>query len=303
MKKVSARKVIITSFLVDVVDVSLNLTIAILTGSVVMLAEMLQGLADLTATGFLLIGLKTSSRPADKKHPFGHGRELYFWTLLSALLMLVVTSTLSFNFGLQRFTHPKLIDNAYLTYIALFIAISTNGYALSLSVNRLLKGHPGTKILDRFFQSSRVETKTTFILDLMGTVSALLGLIALLLYGITGNAQFDGLGAMIIGASLAILSFFLVLSVKDYIIGRSASVSVQHRIIQAALKTPEVHDVLDLKTLHIGQSNLLVNLEVHLKNDLTTDEIEKLMDKIKAAIQKEVPAIQHIQIELETPSR
>ncbi|KKR74572.1 MAG: Cation diffusion facilitator family transporter, partial [Candidatus Curtissbacteria bacterium GW2011_GWD1_40_8] len=105
MKKatISAKKVLVTSFLVDLLDIAMNLAVAIITGSVVMLAELLQGIADLTAAGFLLIGLKRSEIPADKTYPFGHGREMYFWTLLSSDVMLAVTAGLSFYFGFRRF--------------------------------------------------------------------------------------------------------------------------------------------------------------------------------------------------------
>lgn len=301
MERVSAKKVLVTTFLVDVLDIVLNLVVAIVTGSVVMFAEMLQGVADLTSAGFLLIGLKRSSQPPDRTHPFGYGREMYFWTLLASLLMLVVTSGLSFYFGFQRFLEPEPIRNIFLAYIALTIAFVSNIYGFSLSFKRLLKGQKSSKILSRFFKSSRVETKTALILDLMGTGSASLGLVSLLLYNLTGNYRYDGLGAMMIGISLGFLSIFLVINIKDFLIGKSASIGTQEKIIRVTKEIREVRDVLDLKTIYVGPGDLLVNLEVHLEDNLTTDEIEKLIDKIKERIQKEIPYIQHIQVELETP--
>lgn len=302
MKPITARKVLITSFLVDLLDVVLNLVIAVLTGSVVMIAEALQGGADLLAAGFLIIGLARSNAPPDKLHPFGHGRELYFWTLLSSLVMLTITASFSFYLGLQRFLEPEKIENLYLAYLVLMIAILTNGYALSLSFKRLTKGHSPYSILSRFFRTSYIETKTAFILDLMGSSSAFLGLVALIIYGLTGNLRFDGIGAMLIGTSLAGLSFLLLLNIKEFLIGKSASSKTESKIRRAALKTPEVKEVLDLKTLHIGPEKLLINMEVHLEDDLTTDQIEKLIDKIKSQVQKEVPQVHHIQVELETPN-
>src|SRR5687768_2919413 len=106
---VSAQKVVLTSVFVDLVDVILNIAVAIFTGSVVMLAEALQGAADLLAAGLIFIGLRRARKKADSEHQFGHGKELYFWTLISAVVMFTLTSGLSIYFGFQRFTHPEPI--------------------------------------------------------------------------------------------------------------------------------------------------------------------------------------------------
>lgn len=302
MKSVpSASKVIITSFLVDLLDVLTNLTVAILSGSVVMIAETLQGLADLAAAGFLLIGLIRSGKPSDKKHPFGYGLELYFWTMLASVLILGVTSTLSIYFGWQRFINPMPIQNIFLAFIILIFSIMTNGYALSLSARRLLKGKSIFLIRRIFVSSSLIETKTAFVLDLMGTLAAVFGLMALAFYQISGNLLFDGLGAMAIGGLLAIFGVLLIVPIRELIIGQSASNKVEDHIRRAAMVQPEVKKVLDLKTLHIGSEKLLVNLEVNLKRNLTTLDIEGIMDRIKENIKKEVPEVKHIQVEVETP--
>lgn len=297
----SASRVIITSFLVDLLDVLTNFTVAVLSGSVVMIAEALQGLADLAAAGFLLIGLIRSGKPSDKKHPFGYGLELYFWTMLASVLILGVTSTLSIYFGWQRFISPSPIQNIYLAFGILILSTLTNGYALSLSTKRLLKGKSIFRIRRVFLSSSLIETKTAFVLDLMGTLAAFFGLTALGFYQFTGNLLFDGLGAMAIGGLLAVFGVLLIIPIRELIIGQSASEKVEDQIRRAALVQPEVKKVLDMKTLHIGSEKLLVNLEVNLKRNLTTQDIEGIMDRIKENIKKEVPEVKHIQVEVETP--
>lgn len=300
-KQITAKRVVITSFLVDVLDVVLNIAIAVITGSVVMIAEALQGFADLISAGLLFVGLQRSGRPADKLYPFGYGKELYFWTLLSALIMFTLAASFSFYFGYQRFLSPQPIEHLYLGYLALTIAVFSNGYSFSLSFRRLLGDKSPRQIWNIFFKSALVETKATFILDLMGTTVAVLGLTSLVIFGLTGNLRFDGLGAMMIGVTLAILSFFLLIGVKDLIVGRGASAETEDKIKQAVLDIPEVKEVLDLRTMHLGTDKLLVNLEVHVQDKLTTDEIEKLIDKMKDRVQMEVPTVNHIQVELETP--
>ena len=168
-------------------------------------------------------------------------------------------------------------------------------------MKRLLRNRSIGLVIRIFLRSSLIETKTTFILDLMGVSASILGIITLFVYKFTGDYRYDGLGAILIGVVLAVFSFILLLGIVDLIIGRSASVEVEDRIRLAALRTPQVRKVLGLKTLHIGLERLLVNLDVHLKHDLTTRHIEELIDKIKEDIKKEVPEVKHIQVELETP--
>lgn len=299
--QVSAKRTVLTSFLVSVLDVGFNLLATILSGSVVMLAQVLQGAADLAAAGLLLIGIERAKKPSDKTHPFGHGKELYFWSMLSALVMFAVTATFSFYFGWQRFWNPRPLDNLFLAYFVLTVGIITNGYSFSLSFRRLVRDKNPKKIWHIFFNSPLVETKNTFVLDLMGTLAATLGLISLLLFRLTGNLRFDGLGAMLIGLVLGALAFLLLKDLKDLLVGKGASTEEAEKIRAATLTIPQVENILDLKTLYLGPDQLLVNLEVHLKDGLDTDEIEGLMDKIKAKVQREVPTIHHIQVELETP--
>lgn len=297
----SAGRVIVTSFLVDFIDVTTSFIVAVLSGSVVMIAEALQGLADLAASGFLLIGLFRSRRPFDKQHPFGYGRELYFWTMLASVLILGVTSTMSIYFGWQRLINPLPIHNINFAFAILGLSAVTNGYALSLSAKRLLRGRSVLGIRKVFVSSSLIETKTAFVLDLMGALAAIFGFLALLFYQISGNLLFDGLGAIAIGSLLAIFGVVLIVPIRELIIGQSASDEVEGRIRRATLVQPEVKKVLGLKTIHIGSEKLLVNAEVNLKSNLTTKDIEGIIDRIKANIKKEVPAVKHIQVEVETP--
>ena len=300
-KRISSGRVVTVSFLVDILDIVLNLTVAILSGSVVMLSQTLEGISDFISSGLLLVGIARSKQKANREHPFGFGKEMYFWALLSAIVMLTITATLSIFFGWQRFIHPEKISNVGLAFTILGFTILTNGYAFYLSLKRLLRNRRLSQLVGIFLHSSLIETKTTLILDLMGVSSSILGMIALYFYKISGDYRYDGLGAILVGASVAVFAFMLLIGVMDLIVGRSASLEVEARIRSTVLKTPQVRKVLGLKTLHIGPERLLVNLDVHLKHNLTTTKIEELIEKIKEDVKKEVPEVKHIQVELEAP--
>jgi cation diffusion facilitator family transporter len=302
-KSVTTKRVLITSFAVDALDTLVNVVIAIITGSAVMLAESLQGFADLTSVTMLLIGFERSKKRSNKQHPFGYGKELYFWAILSVFIIIGITATLSFYSGLQKWRNPTHIEHVAIAYAALSVAIITNSYAFWLSLQKLLNNNPLKKFIEVFLQTSDVAPRTTLVLDAMGSLAAFFGLLSLVVYGITGNARYDGLGAMIIGVLLAILALTLLFTTKSLVTGRSASKQMENEIKDAALNVPQVKKVLDLRTMMMGTSNTLINLEVHLKDGLTTDQVEKVIDNIRENIQKKIPGRTHISIEPETPTK
>ena len=300
-KKISERLVIVTTFFVDLLDVALNLFVAILTGSVVMLSEFFQGLADLTAAAFLLVGYKRAKKKADQLHPFGYGKEIYFWTLISAVVMMTFTATASFYVGLIRFLNPQEITHIGFGYGTLLITLVTNLYALSLSSRRLLKNRPVKQLPQLFLKSNVVTTKNALVLDLMGTTASASGLVSLLLYQLIGEKRFDGVGAMVIGVTTAMLAVVLIIDIKGLLVGERAVPEIEEKIKKAALSIPQLHEILDLRTMQIGSDKLLVNMEVHMEDELTTDELEALIDKIKTRIKEKVSSVRFVQVELETP--
>lgn len=284
--------------MVDIVDIVTNVVVALLTGSIVMVVESIQGLADTTAAGLLVIGVKRANRSADSLHPFGYGRELYFWALISSVIMLVFTAGTSFLLGLNRFLRPERLDNLFLAFFVLGLAVVTNGYALSLDIKRLSGNLPKHKIFRHFFASAHIETKTTFVLDLIGVLSALAGLVNLSLYQLSGKLYFDGIGAMTIGTLLGVLSIVLAIEAKELLIGRAASVKIHRSIRKIVLNFEEVVKIASIKTAYVGSGRLIVDLDLHLKNGLTTDQIERLTARIKEEIKNSIVEVDDIQIEL-----
>ncbi len=266
-----------------------------------MFIELIEAIADLSASGLLVIGANRAKLPANKAFPFGHGREVYFWSFISAILIIGIASTFSIYFGWQRLTNPHEIKNIQLTFLILLITTCTNGYAFYISLKRLRGKIHSRSILNSFLRSSLVEIKTTFVLDLMGTVASILGFFALLIYVATGDLRFDGIGGITVGFTLATLGILLILGIRDLLVGKSASNETLELLKKIALTIPEVNDVLEVKTMHIGSERLLVNMNVTMKNNLTTQEVAKTIDEIERRIRIEMPAVKHIQVELDLP--
>ncbi len=299
---ISARRVVWTSFIVDFTDLILNLVVAVLSGSVVILSQALQGGADLLTSGLLVIGVRQARRRSNRDYNFGYGRELFFWILMGGVSMVTITATFSVYFGLQRIFRPQTISHLPLAYTVLVIGLITNLYALSVSLRRIHGNKFGHAFWERVATSAHIETKATLILDVMGAVSSIFGMLSLAIYQATGNWRFDGVGAILVGIFTAVLAVMLISEVKDLLVGRSAAPEVEAQIRAIVTEVVGVRRLLDLRTMYLGSERILVNLEVHLDQALRTAEIEQLMDEIKNKVKQKVPAVHHIQIELETPN-
>lgn len=296
---ITISRVVLVSFLVDITDVLVSVTIAIITGSITMFAQSLQGITDVLSSGFLYIGNKNSKKLPNKMHPYGFGRETYFWALMSGIVTIIFTATLSVFFGYKRFIEPEVVEHINWAFFALILSVFTNGYSAIISLKRLMHGKKKNKFIETFLNTPLIEVKTSFVLDSMGTVASIFGLLALSIYQITGNLRFDGLGAILTGVSLAVFSSFIIVGAKDLIIGRSASEETIEKIRNNVLSYESVNEILGLRTLIIGSNKLLVDLEINVKKDLTAIEIEHLIDKIENKIRNNLERSVSIQIELE----
>jgi len=300
-KKLSDKQVVGTSLVVSISDVVLNFIVALFTGSAVMLAQSLQGLSDVTTAGVLYHGVKRAKKEADAIHPLGFGREIFFWSLLAAIIMFAGTGALSFYFGYQQFTNPDPIQYTSIAFVMLSFGLATNLYAFNKSVTRLKQNTRRRKWISSIRHSSLVDTKITLTVDFLGSSAAFLGLISLLLYVITGNVRFDGLGAMSVGLVTMIAAVFVIIDVHGFIVGRSVPITVIKQITRAAQSVHGVQSVVDIYAFYIGTDKLFAVVEVHVEDLLTTDHIEELTDKIKAKIHHALPNVHRVQIEIETP--
>lgn len=301
----SPKRIVLTAIVVDLLDIAFNLIATIITGSVVMLAETLQGFSDLVSDSFALIGLTRSKKRADSQHQFGYGKETYFWAILASLMMIAVTAGLSIYFGWQRLLQPTGLSHLWIALLITISSLITNSYSLSLSTRRLfsdLKSKRLDHCWQAFVESPQVVVKSTFVLDFVGFLAAVIGLVTVVLLSTTGNNIFDGLGAIGVGLLLIFLGLTLLMGLKGFVIGRSVSEETRGQIIAITESIPGVIKVLDLKTMHLGSEKILVNLEIHAKNNLTTDQLEVIIDKIKTKLIANLPKISHVQVELETPN-
>ncbi len=298
-KTISARKVVVVSFLVDVLDVVTNLIVALITGSAVIFGEMAQGIADSIGSAFLVIGERRAALPRDEKHPLGYASEAFFWGLLSAVAMLVIGAGLSGWRGIQQLLHPEPLQSPILAIIVLTVAIVTNGYAVSLSGRKLADENGGLRGIFRNF--SRPLVKGAFLRDFIGTFTSILGMFSLLLYYAFGLVIFDALGAIAAAIFMLVGSLILMAQARALITGRSLPEGELEKLREAILADPKVEAVNDLAAIYAGVSQVLIDTDLDLSETLETTEIETVLDALEERVRGILPDIDRVRVLLNSP--
>lgn len=287
------------SFLVDLLDVVTNLIVAVITGSAVVFGEMAQGIADSVGSGLLVIGERRAALPRDAAHPFGHAREAFFWGLLSAVAMLVIGAGLSAWRGIEQLLRPEPLEAPGLAVAVLVLAVVTNGYAVSLSYRKLAAEDRGLRAVLTTFNQPLV--KGAFLRDVIGTFTSIIGLVALLLYEMFGLLLFDALGAIFAAFFMAAGSIVLMAQARALIAGRALPEDDLRRLRAAILADADVEAINRLAAVYAGASQVMVDVDLDLAEDLNTVEIERTLDTIEARVRAVLPSVDRVRVLLNSP--
>jgi len=281
----------------------MKFTVAIFINSSALLAEGFHSLADTSNQAFLLVGLKLSTRPPDRSHPFGYGKERYFWAFVVSLSIFIIGAVFSVHEGITKILHPEPLRHPGWGYLVLALSFFFDGYSLRIAF-RELKGTIKRRGVFRTIRESK--TPAIFIIFLEDS-AAIFGLsIALggiLLTSLTGNPVFDGAASIIIGVILSLVALMLFYETKSLLIGEGVSQTDLRKIKAAIAGVPEVKEVVDILTMHLGPEDILVNLDINFANGLSTDQVEEAIDKVERGIQEVVPAVKKIFVEAESLKR
>ena len=276
---------------------------AVMTGSSGMMAESLHSLADTTNQVFLLLGLRFYKRPASEKHPFGYGKERFFWSFIAAIFIFGVGATYAIYEGFQKLTHPHAPENFIWAYWILGISFVLELGSIALALYQEIKEahHEGLTFLEYLRQSKDPTAKTVIFEDsaaLIGIVIAGVGIyLTDIQFGPNKGAYWDGIASITIGVVLAIVAFVLARTSRGLLLGEAANEKEVEAIRQAINSHPGVNQTVELLTMHLAPKQILVNAHVSLKNDLTNEQIVKAISEIEAEIKKAEPKVDMIFLE------
>lgn len=272
---------------------------AAVTGSSAMLSEGIHSLVDTGNQVLLLHGLRRAKRPADRSYPFGHGKELYFWSFVVAILIFAVGAGVSIYEGIQHVIDPEPIDRPLVNYVVLGLAMLFEGFAWLLAWREFTerKGKKG------YFRAVREGKDPTLFVVLFEDSAAMAGLIVaffgVFLTQTTGILFFDGAASVVIGLILGGTAVWLAYETKGLLIGESADPEVVNRIRELAQDTPEIEHVNEVLTMHMGPDYILVNLSVEFIDSANADQIEAVVAKLDRGLKDTLPRVKRVFIEAE----
>ena len=281
----------------------LKLIAAFITGSSGMMAEALHSVADTTNQIFLLLGLRFYKRPASDKHPFGYGKERFFWSFIAAIFIFGVGATYAIYEGIIKLAHPHPPTNLSLAYavLAASFVLESGSIALALYQEAKEAHHEGLSFRDYLRESKDPTAKTVIFEDsaaLIGIIIAALGLV-LTDYQVGGSvgAYWDGVASIAIGLVLAAVAFLLARSSRGLLLGEAATAKDVATIRQAIEDHPNVERVVELLTMHLAPKEILINAHVQLRPDLLTGDIVQTIQEIEERIKRAEPKVEKIFLE------
>lgn len=269
----------------------------VITGSASMLAEAVHSLADSGNQGLLLLGGKRARRDADAAHPFGHGRERYFWAFVVAMVLFSLGGAFAIFEGVSKIRHPHEVDAPAVAIGILLLAIGLESYSFRTAIVEANKVR-GDATWWQFVRRSRnPELPVVLLEDLGAEVGLFIALAAVSATLITGDPLYDGIGTLSIGILLTVIAIVLAVEMKSLLLGEPATRGVQSTIRSVIEADPAVTRLIHMRTQHLGPSELLIGVKASFAKSLTMAELAEGINRVEASVRRQVPAARVVYIE------
>ncbi len=267
------------------------------TGAASMLAEAVHSVADTTNQGLLLLGGRQARRPATPEHPFGYGRERYFWSFVVALVIFTLGSLFALFEGVEKLRHPHALESVTWAVGILLVGIVLEFFSLRTAIHESARAKGGQSWWSFIRRSKNPELPVVLLEDIGAMLGLVLALAGVALADLTGNARFDAVGSVGIGLLLGVIAVTLVIEMKSLLIGEAASAAVVDQIRGTIEGNDSVRRVIHMRTQHLGPDELLVAAKLELDGDLDFHAVAAAIDGIEAAVRKAVPSARVIYLE------
>ncbi|HEX6345144.1 cation diffusion facilitator family transporter [Umezawaea sp.] len=268
----------------------------LVTGSSSMLAESVHSLADTSNQGLLLLGQKTSQRAATRNHPFGFGRDRYFYSFIVALMLFTLGSAFALYEGIHKLQHPEALSSPMVAVVILVVAIGLETYSFMTAIkeSKLIKGNATWW---QFIRQSKVPELPVVLLEDAGAlIGLILALVGVGLATITGDPVWDALGTISIGVLLGVIAIILIIEMKSLLIGEGSS-PAELDVLEAELAKGKVESVIHIRTQYIGPDELLVAAKIALNPGLTVAETAEAINDAELRVRNKIPAARLIYLE------
>jgi len=287
----SSKKVIYAALVGNLLVAATKFAAAAITGSSAMLSEAVHSLVDTGNEVLLLHGLRRAARPADQAHPFGHGREVYFWSFVVALSVFALGSGVSLYEGIHHVREPVPITRPVVNYVVLALALVFEGASWRVA----FKEFRGEKGQQTFLEAARRSKDPTTFMVLFEDSAAVLGLVIALAGTLAAELLdrpvLDGVASIAIGVLLALVAAFLARESKGLLIGEPAQSEVSDAICAIVTAQPGIERANGLFTVHVGPRQVVAGITVDFRDDLTARQVEDIVARVEARVRQAHPEI------------
>ncbi|WP_395104512.1 cation diffusion facilitator family transporter [Actinomadura sp. SCN-SB] len=276
----------------------------VFTGSSSMLAESIHSVADSGNQGLLLLGRKRSERTRTPQHPFGYGRERYFYAFVVAVVLFTVGAAFSLYEGIHKITDPHHVESPGWAFGVLIVAIVMESFSFRTAIKESNQVRNGRSWVQFIRRAKAPELPVVLLEDLGALVGLVLALFGVSMAVVTHNGVWDGIGTVCIGVLLGLIAIILAIETKSLLIGEGADPEVERQIVAALESVEEVDHLIHIRTQYIGPEELLIAAKIAVDHDDTAAQVAQGIDAAEAKIRAQFPEARLIYLEpaLDTPA-
>ena len=293
-----SRKAIFAAFFANLGIAISKFVGFLITGSASLLAETVHSLADTGNQLLLFLGGKRATKSENATHPFGYGRERYFWSFAVALVLFSAGGMFALYEGISKLRDPHEVESMGVAVTILVVAILLESYSLRTAVRESNHVKDPTTSWWAFIRHTKQPELPVVLLEdvgaLVGLVFALSGVV---LAETTGEPRWDAMGSVMIGVLLIVIAIVLIIEMKSLLIGESASTTTQDAIAEAIRSAPNVDQLIHMRTEHLGPDEILVGAKIEFASTLSTDELVAAINDTEDAIRATTPSATVIYLE------
>lgn len=295
-----STRVVVIAFVGNSLIAVSKLVASAITGSSAMFAEGIHSVVDSGNQLLLLYGMKRAVRPADQRHPFGYGKEVYFWSFVVAILLFSIGAGVSFYHGVEKTLHPHPIENPLVNFVVLGLALCFEGYALAAAVKEMNRRRKDESVLS-FVRRSKDAPLVVVLLEdagaMIGLIIATLALLGVLIFDMP---VLDGIASMLIGCLLACAAIILAIETKGLLIGEAASPQLQAGIESILANDRRILAINEILTMHMGPEDIFCAFSVDFRDDESSIDVESSISDLEQTIKTRYPQVKRVFIEAQS---
>ena len=298
--KSESRTAVIAAIVGNLAIAAIKFVAAAFTGSSAMLSEAIHSLVDTGNGGLLLLGAHRSRKPPDATHPFGYSTEIYFWSLVVAILIFALGGGMSVYEGVLHLMNPHHMGNPTWNYVVLGLALIFESASCYFAF-KAFRTEKGKQTVVQTIRGSKDPTTFTVLFeDTAALLGLLVALVGVFLAHQFNQPHFDGLASIVIGLILGVVASVLAYESRSLLIGEGVSPEVMASIREIVTSDPAVSDIKQFLTLHFGPADVLLTMNLRFQKEFTASEVAEVIVGLEEKIRSRFPEINHIFIETES---